>query len=68
MIITRADDDRELKKEIAVNDRMCPCAARWSMIAIVIYLCMWAVNDRHVVARVGPLARSQVPHMSLQLH
>ena len=41
------DDDHELKKEIAVNDRMCPCAARWSMIAIVIYSCMWAVNDRH---------------------
>ena len=62
------DDDQELKKEIAVNDRMCPCAARWSMIAIVIYSCMWAVNDRHVVASVGPLARSHVPHMSLQLH
>ena len=47
------DDDQELKKEIAVNDRMCPCAARWSMIAIVIYSCMWAVSDRHVVASVA---------------
>ena len=63
-----ADYDPELKKEIAVNDRMCPCAARWSVIAIVMYSCMWAVNDRHVVASVGPLARSHVPHMSLQLH
>ena len=41
------DDDQELTKEIAITDRMCPCAARWSMIAIVIYSCMWAVNDRH---------------------
>ena len=39
-----------MKKEIAVNDRMCPCVARWSMIAIVIYLCVRAVNDRHVYA------------------
>ena len=37
---TMDDDDQELKKEIAVNDRMCLCAARWSMIAIVIYSCM----------------------------
>ena len=48
-----AADDQESKKEIAVNDRMCPCAARWSMIAIVIYSCMWAVSDRHVVASVA---------------
>ena len=47
MNITGADDDRELKKEIAVNDRMCPCAARWSMIAIGMYLCMW---ERSVIA------------------
>ena len=67
-VCTIADDDQELKKETEVNDRMCPCAARWSMIAIVIYSCMWAVNDRHVVASVNPLARFHVPHMSLQLH
>ena len=23
-----------MEKEIAITDRMCPCAARWSMIAI----------------------------------
>ena len=64
----QADYDQELKKEVAVNDRMCPCAARWSVIANMMYSCMWAVNDRHAVASVGPLARSHVPHMSLQLH
>ena len=34
-------------KEIAVNDRMCPCTAGRSMIAITMYLCMW---ERSVIA------------------
>ena len=38
-----ADDDQELKKEIAVNDRMCPCVARRSMIAICPCVARWSM-------------------------